>query len=306
MVKFYPKRSVLIFLTIVVSFSFVSCSGGASAVDATWSLVKLVSIGDPIENPVTETVEVKNCGEPIEKTTTCSAGTAKDLNMTLTSGGAFGIGTQFIIEGSFGTTIGIGQESGESVRLPTPPDGLIYRYIISKSYQIVTGQAIARSSSGDEQVVNFDFHASCSIDIVNKEQTTCSGNSLPSNTEPVQQLTIAPVATQSTNLIHGEPVSAESLSRIVGGDAAYWTQKSSVVWVYSNKDHNVLMRHPGDNMILTYWAGFGDPQNGDGCQLITPNPNKPELYVKCPPGTNAEISADQVGLHLIDFTGFFP
>ncbi len=125
-------------------------------------------------------------------------------------------------------------------------------------------------------------------------------------TQPIPQPTIPQVATQSPNLIHGEPVSPEALARIVGGDAAYWTQKGPVVWVYSNKDHNTLMRHPGDNMILTYWADFGDPQNADDCQIIVPQADNLAKYVKCPPGTNAQIVADQVGLHLIDYTGYFP
>ena len=126
------------------------------------------------------------------------------------------------------------------------------------------------------------------------------------NTQPVLQPTPVQVATQSPVLIHNEPVSPETLARIVGGDAAYWKQAGPVVWIYSNKGHNTLMRHPGDNMILTYWAGFGDPQNDDGCQIIISPANSSEKYVKCPPATNAQIVADQVGLHLVDYTGYFP
>jgi hypothetical protein len=101
-------------------------------------------------------------------------------------------------------------------------------------------------------------------------------------------------------------VSPEALAQIVGGDPAHWKQAGPVVWVYSNKDHATLMRHPGDNMILTYWAGFGDPQNADDCQIITSPVNSVEKYVKCPSGTQAQIVADQVGLHLIDYTSYFP
>ncbi len=111
---------------------------------------------------------------------------------------------------------------------------------------------------------------------------------------------------QDLNLIHGEPISPETLAKTVGGNAAYWTQAGSYVWVYSNKGHNTLMRHPGDNMILTYWKGFGNPQNADGCQIIISPVNSLEKWVKCPPGTNAQIMADQVGLHLTDDTGYFP
>ena len=231
MINLTPKRKVLILLIIGFSLGFSSCTGGKSAVDTAWSLTKLVSVGDPIENSSTEIIEVKNCGIPIEKTTDCSAGTSNDLSVTLNSGGALGVGSQFIIEGSVGTTLGIGQQSGQSVKLPNPSDGFIYTYTVSKNYRIVTGQAIARSSNGEEQVVNYNFHASCSIDIIKREQASCSGNDSPSNSQPVPQPTIAPVATQSTNLIHNEPISPETLARIVGGDAAYWTQAGPVVWV---------------------------------------------------------------------------
>jgi hypothetical protein len=116
----------------------------------------------------------------------------------------------------------------------------------------------------------------------------------------------SPTLTQQEPLLQNEPVSPETLARVVGGDATHWKQESSVVWVYSNKDHNTLIQHPGDNMIVTYWAGFGDPQNSYGCQIIISPANSSEKYVKCSSGTNAQIVADQVGLHLIDYTGYFP
>jgi hypothetical protein len=127
------------------------------------------------------------------------------------------------------------------------------------------------------------------------------------NTQPVVlQPTIPPAPTQSPALIHGESVSPETLARIVGGNAAYWKQAGAVVWVYSNKNNNTTIRHPGENMVLTYWAGFGDPQNASDCQIIISPVNSLEKAVKCPSGTNAQIVADQVGLHIVDYTGFFP
>lgn len=183
----YSRHYSFLFMILIASVVFSSCSGGSSAVDETWSLVKLVTVGDPIENSSTEFVEVKNCGIPIEKTTDCSAGTSNDLNVTFTGGGALGVGSQFIIEGSVGTTLGIGQQSGQSVKLPIPLDGYIYTYTIEKVYQVVTGEALARSGDGDEQVVNFNFHANCSIDVIDKVQTSCSGVDPTPNVEPPVQ-----------------------------------------------------------------------------------------------------------------------
>lgn len=127
------------------------------------------------------------------------------------------------------------------------------------------------------------------------------------NTQPavLQPTIIPPVSTQNPVLIHGESVSSETLSRIVGGDAVDWKQAGYVVWVYSKENNNTTIRHPGENMVLTYWAGFGDPQNAGDCQIIISPVNKLEKAVKCPSGTNAQIVADQVGLHIVDYTGFF-
>lgn len=189
MKNLFLKHYTFLFIILVASVAFSSCNGGNSAVDETWSLVELVTVGDPIENSSSEIIEVKNCGIPVEKSTECSAGTSKELNATVTGGGAFGVGSQFTFEGSVGTTLGIGQQSGETVTLSTPPDGLIYTYVVNKLYRVVTGQALAKSSHGNEQVVNFTFQASCTIDIVSREQTNCSdvaSTSTPSSNLPVE------------------------------------------------------------------------------------------------------------------------
>lgn len=127
------------------------------------------------------------------------------------------------------------------------------------------------------------------------------------NTPQIQATNTQPTVLQPpVPTIHGESVSSETLARIVGGDARYWKQAGGVVWVYSNENNNTTMRHPGENMVLTYWVGFGEPQNADSCQSIISPKNAFEIAVKCKSGTNAQIVADQVGLHIVDDTGFFP
>ncbi len=121
------------------------------------------------------------------------------------------------------------------------------------------------------------------------------------NIPPVVSFT----ATSSQFLIHGEVVTANSLARIVGGDPNFWTQRGPAVWGYFDKNHNKIFRHPGDNMVLTYWAGFAEPINAADCSMIVIDAENTR-YVKCPPGTLAEFEADGVGLHLIDYTGLFP
>ncbi len=106
-------------------------------------------------------------------------------------------------------------------------------------------------------------------------------------------------------LPNGEVVTAESLARNVGGNAAYWTVRGPVVWGYWDKGHNVTFRHPGGNTLLSYWAGFPDPRNADGCRIVYPPAESGTRFVKCPSGTRAEFEADGVGFHLVDYTGYF-
>lgn len=174
MKNLFLKHYTFLVIALSASIAFSSCSGGKSAVDETWSLVELVTVGDPIENSSSEIIEVKNCGIPVEISTDCSAGTSRDLSVTITSGDAIGVSSQFIIEGNVETSLGIGQQSGQSVTLPNPPSGNVYLYTIDKVYRIVNGEALARSSNGDEQVVNYKFHASCSINIVDRKQIGCT------------------------------------------------------------------------------------------------------------------------------------
>ena len=137
--------------------------------------------------------------------------------------------------------------------------------------------------------------------------------SVANTATPAQQLlptaisTPVPTSTQSSNLLpNGESVSPASLSKLVGGTAAYWTQRRPVVWGYWDKSHDVTFHHPGNNMVITYWAGFAEPRNAEGCSIVIPSSDNLTRYVKCPAGTRAEFEADGVGLHLVDYTDFFP
>lgn len=212
------------------------------------------------------------------------------------------------IASQFGQSYGTSETITRSITVKAK-SGTNMQHFIRQMEIWKVGQAKI-SVGGQQTIIPFKFRYDFAIELANSNPVACetngTTNTSPSNTQPVPQPTIAQVAPQTPNLIHNEPVSPETLVRIVGGDAAYWTQAGHVVWVYSNKDHNTVMRHPGDNMILTYWAGFGDPQNADGCQIIVPQADNLAKYVKCPTGTHAEIVADQVGLHLIDYTGYFP
>lgn len=168
-------RILKIAISLLLLSSLVSCGGGGqAAVNETWSLVKLVSKGDPIDNIVPETIEVRNCGIPETKTTDCSAGTSNSLSVDFGGGVEFGEGVSGSIDSSVSSSLGIGRQSGQSISLDVPLSGYIYTYEVEKRFSIISGEAVARSNNGKEQTVSYVFNASCSITIISREQTSCS------------------------------------------------------------------------------------------------------------------------------------
>ena len=100
---------------------------------------------------------------------------------------------------------------------------------------------------------------------------------------------------------NGESISPESLARVIGGEAAYWTRRGpNCVWGYWNKDVNATFHHPGGNTILTYWSGFSEPRNSRGCWVAVPAKSADwdgnTRTVQCPEA-GAEFEADGVGFH---------
>ncbi len=127
-----------------------------------------------------------------------------------------------------------------------------------------------------------------------------------STSMPPTNTPIPPTPTTRNDILpNGEVVSPESLAKFIGGKPEFWTKRGPVVWGYWDEGNNMTFRHPGNNTILTCWAGFSEPKNANDCSIIIPEADNLTRYVKCPPGTQAEFEADGVGFHLIDYTGFF-
>lgn len=155
--------------------SLVSCGGnGQAAVNETWSLVKLVSKGDPIDNVIYEPIEVRNCIVPETKTTNCSAGTSNSLSVNFGGSVEYGEGVSVSVDSGVSSGIGIGYENGQSITLDVPPSGYIYIYEVEKRFSVISGDAVARSNNGNEQTVSYAFNASCSITVISQEKISCS------------------------------------------------------------------------------------------------------------------------------------
>ena len=165
----------------ILILHLTACTGTRAAGNETWTLIQIVTQGDRIDT-FTDTVTVKNCGIVQPKTITCSAGTTKDLNVSIGGGAEFGEGAKFSIDGSVSTGLGIGRESGENVELEIPPDGFVYIFTVNKEYRVTAGELLAQSSSGEQKTANYNFNASCSIEVATKRQVSCSDVNQPSDT----------------------------------------------------------------------------------------------------------------------------
>lgn len=171
------------FLTLIlVACLITACGSGTQAiVNETWTLIELITKGERTDI-VTEVVQVRNCGIAERKTVDCSAGTSNNLSVSL--GGSVGAGTGFegTIDASVSSGLGLGRDSGESLNLDLPPDGFIYLYTVNKKYSVLTGEVLARSTTGNERKATYAFHATCSLKIVSREMLTCVGDEKPAPT----------------------------------------------------------------------------------------------------------------------------
>jgi len=171
------KKSLIWVLVILTA----ACSEMQTFANESWTLVELLQKRERIDN-VLETIEVRNCGVVESKTVECSAGTSNELNVSL--GGSFGRGFSGSIEASVSTGLGIGRDSGESLDLPSPPDGVVYRYTVNKKYRVLIGDVLARSSAGREKTTGYTYHASCSLRIESVTTLTCAEADRPEPTQP--------------------------------------------------------------------------------------------------------------------------
>jgi TolB protein len=161
------------FLYLVLIALLTTCTGPQTAVNETWTILELMTQVERTDKG-SEIVDVRNCGIAEQKVTSCSAGTSNNFSVSLGGGIKFGEGLSGSIDTSVSTGLGIGRESGESLTLEAPPDGFIYRYTVNKEYHVITGQILARSSSGNEQRVDYAFRANCSITLVSQIQLGCT------------------------------------------------------------------------------------------------------------------------------------
>jgi len=167
--KLYIFKSIAFAFLLVL---FCTRCGAAGAARESWTLVQLLTRGERSETRV-EQVVVRNCGVPEVKTVECSAGTADSFSVQL--GGSIGVsvGGELTFDPSLAAELGFDWGSGESLALPTPPEGYVAYYTIEKTYRLIVGEVLAHSNRGDEQNLQYAFQASCSQRVVEMGISPC-------------------------------------------------------------------------------------------------------------------------------------
>lgn len=196
MISSLVYRSIVLMIIIC---SISACAGLQATANETWTLVQILTSGEHIESN-TEIVEVRNCCGIVErKTVSCSAGTSTELDVSMEAEIGIQAGGQIAVEPSVGLELGFNRDSGQSLALDPPPDGHTYLYHITKTYSVIAGEAMVRSSSGEEQTATYRFQATCSLTIEPSIDTfvceeTCSvALASPSPAPSTQEPTSPPI-----------------------------------------------------------------------------------------------------------------
>lgn len=152
-------------LTIMIVYLLSACGNQPAVATETWTLVKILTQRSDVVS-TTEIVDVRNCCGIVErKTVFCSAGTSSELNVNI--GANIGVqgGGQLAIDPSVGISLGISRDNGESLELAPPLANHIHRYKVTKTYSMITGDALLHSTNGGEQTTVYRFQARCSLRI---------------------------------------------------------------------------------------------------------------------------------------------
>ena len=166
------------FLMILFSAALVLLIGGCIPVTrASWEVFELLSKDNEEMRTVSESIRVSGCVIPERKSVDCSAGTDNELTFVLGgSVGGGGRGTEINVSPGVEASLIVGQSDGESLELPQAEPGFIYHYEVLKTYRVISGEVLARSSMGQTRTASFAFHASCSVQAASVQIEPCAAD----------------------------------------------------------------------------------------------------------------------------------
>ncbi len=197
------KRVLLLMAGAALLLS--ACSPKNPGTATSWRVVQLLSQEEQVES-ITEVRTVRHCGPIVEqKSISCIAGTSNELSFSIGGSGGISLGAELTLDSSIGNALGLNRESGEQLDLPVPPDGSVYRYIVTTEYRVLNGEALAKSSSGEERNATYTFQATCTLRIESVEEAACpqpmAGTENASGGEPTPEAGEASPTPDTTALL---------------------------------------------------------------------------------------------------------
>jgi hypothetical protein len=247
---------------------------------------------------VIQKFDIFNCDGKAEVTRSESRSFTVDLTISAELAAKIGASAEVLsaeIQATIGTALGVGKSQETTIEVKAPPGTHMFFELAWVGTSI---SGTVQNLKGSSVQIPFQSFKPKNVRIQRQYDNGC-----PSPTSSSNQDTIIPPPMNDSNLICGEQVTGQALAKCIGGKADFWTYRGTDVWGYWDKGNNVTFHHPGNNTILSYWAGFPDPRNAGSCEIIVVQ-SEDTKYVKCTE-KGAEFESDGVGFHIIDHTSIF-
>lgn len=241
-----------------------------------------------------------------------------------------GISLASTLEGRYHTGLDQGLQQTTAWELPAEPETVVEYTVM---WREVWQPAYIEITLADASVlrVNLHYRTGVQSDIIGKRVESCGVNVVTETEPPSANAPSAPIVeatvtqtlfipdpsptlvpvvptqtptAQPTRFVctfpSGQPITSNSLSEVIGGEAAHWTlNEATCVASYMNKGIDSTFRHPGGGTLLTYWMGFPPPRNAGECEMgETTFEGGATRTLRCPTA-GAEFEADGVGFHAL-------
>ena len=183
------------FAHLMASAGVVVLLGCETEPTESWKIVEIITKEETTSESSLHMVEVRNCEEREQKTSSCSSSSGQKVSVNVTASGhastivplLLPVAASVDLKAEFGYSSTSEQGSGETLTLPEATRGRVARFTIRRTYSTYRGKATAQSPTGTQRVVDYSFPASCSQSIVSREILRCeeADNQLP-EPEPAQ------------------------------------------------------------------------------------------------------------------------
>ena len=187
-----------LFIVIIGLFSLLAGCGSrdqqATANQPTWHIEQVLSRTENRET-LSQMIEVEHCTTPALQVVECPAGTENSFTYDLADTDH----TRAAIADNVRAELGIVGQENSRLNLTVPPQGFVYRYQITKRFDVLRGTVIGRSSTGNQREIAYTFVSACEIVTQSRQTFDCSGTAVaeptPSSADPQPAPTAVLIAT---------------------------------------------------------------------------------------------------------------